>query len=189
MFNLVISSWTTSNLTWLMVLSFQVPIQYCSLQHQTLLLSLVTSTTGCWFSFGFILSFFLELFSPLISSSILGTYQPGQFIFQCPSFCLFMLFMGFSRQEYWSGLPFPSPVDHIPFSSGPHSLLQWTTSKIISDGYKCYQENKAGYKKIENDGGVGGGHLQIGWPGKVFWGHSLSAMTWILRRKNIWDRE
>ena len=24
-------------------------------------------------------------------------------------FCLFLLFMGFSRQEYWSGLPFPSP--------------------------------------------------------------------------------
>ena len=26
---------------------------------------------------------------------------------------LFILFMGFSRQEYWSGLPFPSPADHI----------------------------------------------------------------------------
>ena len=26
---------------------------------------------------------------------------------------LFMLFLGFSRQEYWSGLPFPAPVDHI----------------------------------------------------------------------------
>ena len=26
------------------------------------------------------------------------------------SFCLFILFMGFSRQEYWSGLPFPSPA-------------------------------------------------------------------------------
>ena len=24
-----------------------------------------------------------------------------------------ILFMGFSRQEYWSGLPFTSPVDHI----------------------------------------------------------------------------
>ena len=24
-----------------------------------------------------------------------------------------ILFMGFSRQEYWSALPFPSPVDHI----------------------------------------------------------------------------
>ena len=29
------------------------------------------------------------------------------------SFCIFILFMGFSKQEYWSGLPFPSPVDHI----------------------------------------------------------------------------
>ena len=28
-------------------------------------------------------------------------------------FCLFILFLGFSRQEYWNGLPFPSPVDHI----------------------------------------------------------------------------
>ena len=30
-----------------------------------------------------------------------------------PFFILLILFMGFSRQEYWSGLPFPSPVDHI----------------------------------------------------------------------------
>ena len=29
------------------------------------------------------------------------------------AFSFFCLFMGFSRQEYWSGLPFPSPVDHI----------------------------------------------------------------------------
>ena len=34
-------------------------------------------------------------------------------LFSILSFCLFILFMGFSRQEYWSGLPFPSPVDHI----------------------------------------------------------------------------
>ena len=26
---------------------------------------------------------------------------------------LFILFMGFLRQKCWSGLPFPSPVDHI----------------------------------------------------------------------------
>ena len=42
--------------------------------------------------------------SPLISSSILG-YQPGEFIFHTVH--------GFSRQECWSGLSFPSPVDHI----------------------------------------------------------------------------
>ena len=51
--------------------------------------------------------------SPLFSSSLLGTYWPGEFIFQCYIFCLFILFIGFSRQEYWSGLPFPSPVDHV----------------------------------------------------------------------------
>ena len=28
-------------------------------------------------------------------------------------FCLFILFTGFSGQEYWSGLSFPSPVDHV----------------------------------------------------------------------------
>ena len=51
--------------------------------------------------------------SPLISSSILGTYWPGEFLFQYPIILPFILFMGFSRQEYWNGLPFPSPVDHI----------------------------------------------------------------------------
>ena len=29
------------------------------------------------------------------------------------SFCLFIQFMEFSRQEYCSGLPFPPPVDHV----------------------------------------------------------------------------
>ena len=43
-------------------LTFQVPMQYCSLQHGTLLLSPVPSTTGCCFCFGSIPSFFLELF-------------------------------------------------------------------------------------------------------------------------------
>ena len=64
------------------------------------------------FFFGSIPSFFLELFL-LMSSSVLGTYWPGEFLFCILSFCLFILFMGFSKQEYWSGLTFPSPVDHI----------------------------------------------------------------------------
>ena len=34
-------------------------------------------------------------------------------LFQSCGHCWVLLFMGFSRQEYWSGLPFPSPVDHI----------------------------------------------------------------------------
>ena len=51
-----------SNLPWFMDLTLQVPMQYCSLQHQTLLLKPVTSTIGYCFCFGSIPSFFLELF-------------------------------------------------------------------------------------------------------------------------------
>ena len=45
-----------------MDLIFQVPMQYCSLQYRTLPPLPLTSTTGCWFFFGFITSIFLELF-------------------------------------------------------------------------------------------------------------------------------
>ena len=51
--------------------------------------------------------------SPLFSHSIVGTYRTGEFIFQCHTFLPFVLSMGFSREEYRSGLPFPSPVDHV----------------------------------------------------------------------------
>ena len=85
-FTLAISCLTTSNLPCFMDLKFQVPMQYCSLQHRTLLLSPVTSTTGYCFCFGSIPSFFSGVISPLVSSSILGTYRPGEFIFQRPIF-------------------------------------------------------------------------------------------------------
>ena len=112
-FTLAISYLTTSNLPWFMDLTFQVPMQYCSLQHWALLPSPVTSTAGCCFCFGSIPSFFLELFlhwSPVAYWAPTGL---GSSSFSVLSFCLFILFMGFSRQEYWNGLPFPSPVDYI----------------------------------------------------------------------------
>ena len=96
-----------------MDLTFQVPMQYCSLQDWTLLISPVTSTTGCCFCFGSIPSFFLELFFYWFPVAFWAPTDSGSSPFSILSFCLFMLFMGFSRQEYWSGLPFPSPVDHI----------------------------------------------------------------------------
>ena len=72
-----------------------------------------------WASFLLWLSLFIPsgAISPLLSSSILDTYWPGGgvgvYSLNVISFCLFILFMGFSRQECWSDLPFPSPVDHI----------------------------------------------------------------------------
>ena len=86
MFTPAISCLTTSNLPWFLDLTFQVPMQYCSLQHQTLLPSLVTSTTGCCFCFGSFLSFFLELFlhwSPLAywASTNLGVPLSVSYLF------------------------------------------------------------------------------------------------------------
>ena len=114
MFILPISCLTTFNLPWFMDLPFQVPMQCCSLQHWTLLPSPVTSTTGHYFCFDSVSSFFLELF---LQSSPAAYYRVptdlGSSSSSVLSFCLFILFMEFSKQEYWRGLPFPSPVDHV----------------------------------------------------------------------------
>ena len=110
-----------------MDLTFQVPMQYCSLQHRTLLLSLVSSTTGYCFCFGSIPSFFLELFLHWSPVAYWALTDLGSFSISILSFCLFILFMGFSKQEYWSGLPFPSPVDHILSDLSTMTHLSWVT--------------------------------------------------------------
>ena len=88
MFTLAISCLATSNLPWFMDLTFQVPMQYCSLQHRTLLLSPVTSTTGYCFCFGSIPSFFLELFLHWSSVAYWAPTDLGSSSFSILSFCL-----------------------------------------------------------------------------------------------------
>ena len=126
MYTPAISCLTTFNLPWFMDLTFQVPMQYCSLQHWTLLPSPITSITGLCFLFGFVSSFFLELF---LHSTLIAYWVPtdlGSSSFSVLSFFLFILFMGFLRQEHWSGLPFPSPGDHVCQTSPPWPVrLEW----------------------------------------------------------------
>ena len=114
MFTLAVSCLTTSNLPWFMDLTFQGPVQNCSLQHQTLLPSPVTSTTGC-FWFGSVSSFFLELF---LHCSSVTYWAPTDLGSSSISFLFFFFkpfhtLYGVLRQEHWNVLPFPSPVDHI----------------------------------------------------------------------------
>ena len=108
-----------------MDLTFQVPMQYCSLQHQTLLL--ITSHIPSWVLFllwlhPFILS---GVISPLISSSILGTYRPGEFLFQCPIILPFHSVHGVlkARMLKWFAIPFP--VDHILSDLSTMTRLSW----------------------------------------------------------------
>jgi len=113
MFTLAISCLTTSSLPWFMDLTLQISMQYCSLQHWTLLSPPDTSTTGHCFHFGSASSFLLELFFPCFSSSILNTNQSGGLIFQCHIFLPFHTVHGVlkARMLKWFS---------IPFSSGPH---------------------------------------------------------------------
>ena len=118
MFTLAISCLTTSNLPWFMDLTFQVPMQCCSLQHRTLLLP--PDTLTLW------LSFFIPsgAISPLFSSSILGTYQPEEFVFQCHIFLSFHTIYRVFKARMLKCFA-------IPFSSGPHFVrtLQKDPSK------------------------------------------------------------
>ena len=110
-FTLATSCLTTFNLPWFMDLAFQVPMWYCSLQHRTLLPSRHIHN---WALFLLWLCLFIlsGVISPLISSRILGTYWPGEFIFQCPIFLPSHTVHGVlkSRILKWFA---------IPFSNGP----------------------------------------------------------------------
>ena len=53
--------------------------------------------------------------SPLISSSILGTYQPGEYLFQYPIILPFHTVHGVLKARILKWFD-------IPFSSGPHSV-------------------------------------------------------------------
>ena len=112
MFTLAISSLTTSNLSQFMDLIFQVPMQCCSLQHQTLSLSSLTFTTGCCFYFGFVSSFFLVLF--LLSSPVVFEHLPTWGVHLSVSHLISFSYCLWGSQG--------KNTDVVC-----HSLLQWTT--------------------------------------------------------------
>ena len=125
MLSLSISCLTTSNLPWFMGLTFQVPVQYCSLQHQTLFSPPDTSTDERCFHLGPAVSFFncrllfpssiLDIFQPggVIYRSILDIFPPGGLIFWC------RIFLKAFSCSLWSS---PGKITGV----GCHFLLQWT---------------------------------------------------------------
>ena len=126
MFTLAISCLITSNLPRFMDLTFQVPIQYCSLQHWTLLPSPVTSTTGCCFCFGSISSFFLEFYLHL--SPVAFGNQPAWGVhLQCPIFLPFHTVRRVLKARILKWFS-------ISFSRGPHFVRTLHCDPSISVG-------------------------------------------------------
>ena len=114
-FTLRIPCLTTSNLAWFMALTLQVPMQYCSLQHQTLIPSPVTSITGCCFCFDSVSSFFLESF--LHVSTDLQSH-----IGHLPTWRVHLSVSYLFAFSYYSWGSQGNNIEVVW-----HSLLQWTT--------------------------------------------------------------
>ena len=66
------------------------------------------------------------------------------------SFCLFILFMRFSRQEYWSGLPFPPPGDHVLSEVSMRTCSSWSWVALQSITHSFTEL----YKPLYNDKAV-----------------------------------
>ena len=138
LFTLSIFCLTMFSLSWFMDLTFHIFRQYCSLHHQTLLSPPDTSTAEHHFRCGPTTSFFLELLVSAPYSSPVAYWTPsnlGGLSFGVISFCLFILFMGFSRQEYWGGLPFYPPVDHILLELFSMTHSSWVALHGVACGF------------------------------------------------------
>ena len=121
-----------------MDLTFQVPTQYCSLQHQILLSSPQRSTTEWHFHFGSATSFFLGLLVVILHSSPVAYWtqsSPEGSSFGIISFLLFIQFMGFSQKLYWDGSPFPPPVDHLLSELSTMTCPSWVALHSIGHSF------------------------------------------------------
>ena len=123
MFTLAISCSTMSNLPWFMDLTFQVPMRYCSLQHQILLLPPDTSTTECRFCFGLTASFFLGLLVVLLHSSPVAYWTSSDLWTHLSiSYLFVLLYISWGSHGKYTGVVY-------------HSLLQYSRSYFVKTLY------------------------------------------------------
>ena len=59
------------------------------------------------------------------------------------------LFMGFQRQEYQSGLPFPPPVDHILSELSTMTHLSWVALHGMAHSFTELWKNPCHYKTVK----------------------------------------
>ena len=103
--------------------SIELYFHHQALPHLGIVSALAQPLRSAW-------SYFL-----LFSSSILDTYWHEGSMFQCHSFLPFTLFKGFSRQECKSGLPFPSPVDHVLSEISTMTCLSWGALNVMAHSF------------------------------------------------------
>ena len=121
-----------------MDLTFELPMQYCSLQQWILPSSPDKSTTEHQFCFGPAPSSFLELLVVALCSFPVAYWTPsnlGDSFYSVISFSFFILFMRFLQQESWSSLPFPPPADHVLSEPFPVTCPSWVALHDIAHSF------------------------------------------------------
>ena len=114
-----------------------------------LLPSLVTSIARhCfWLVRLFVLS---GVISPLFSVGYWAPTNLGSSSFSVLSFCFFILFMGFSRQEYRNGLPLPSPMFIIKmFTIQKYPGNPWVFNDIKINNSVCLHHDEVASNENE----------------------------------------
>ena len=98
-------------------------------------LTSITSHIHNWVLFLIWLHLFIlsGVISPLFSSRI--PTNLGNSSFSVLAFLLFILFMGFSRKEYWSVLSFPSPGDHVLSELSTMTHLSWVVLHSMAHSF------------------------------------------------------
>ena len=106
-----------------------IPVSYAILFFTALHFTFTTRHIHNWALFSFWLGLFIpsEAISLLFSKSILGTYQSGEFIFQCHIFLPCHTVHGVLRARIWKWFA-------IHFSSGPHFVRTLQHDLSILDG-------------------------------------------------------
>ena len=114
-----------------------IPGSYARLLFTASDLASITSHIHSWVLFlpCPIPSFFLEFFLHWSPVAYWAPTDLGSSSLSVLSFCLFMLFMGFSRQEYWSGLPFPSPVYHVLSELSTRTSPSWVALHSMAHNF------------------------------------------------------
>ena len=128
MFTLATSCLTTSNLPYIpWIYGHNLPGSYAILFFTASDFTSITSHIHNWALFSLWLCFFIlsGVISPLSCSSILGTYQTGEFIFQCHIFWPFYTVHRVLKATILKWFAFPSPVDHVLSELSTMTHLSW----------------------------------------------------------------
>ena len=90
----------------------------------------------------------------LFPSSIMDTFQLGGSSSSVTSFCLFILFMGFSQQEFWIGLPFPPPLDHVLWELSTMTCPSWVALHSMAHSFPGFHKPLRHNKAVIHEGEV-----------------------------------